>query len=55
MKKKPIRKVVRKPKPIVIPEERKVSFMDKLSIEFLMFKIKINTFFGKVRMKLRGY
>ena len=55
MKKKPIRKVVRKPKPIVIPEERKLSFRDKLGLEFLMFKIKINTFFGKLRMKLRGY
>lgn len=55
MKKKSIRKVVRKPKSIVIPEERELSFGDKLSLEFLMLRIKINTFFGKVRMKLRGY
>lgn len=54
MKKKIVKKV-RKPKPIVIPEERKLSFRDKLGLEFLMFKIKINTFFGKLRMKLRGY
>lgn len=55
MAKKIAKKVVRKPKPIIMPEERKLSFRDKLSLEFLMFKIKINTFVGKVRMKLRGY
>lgn len=54
MKKKIVKKV-RKPKPVIIPEERELSFRDKISLEFLMLRIKINTFFGKLRMKFRGY
>lgn len=55
MKKRSTKKVVRKPKPIEIPEERDLSFTDKLSIEFLMWRIKFNTFVGRLRTKIKGY
>jgi hypothetical protein len=54
MKKKPIRKIVRKPKPVVQPEPQEIelSFRDRISINILLFKMRLNTFLARVKARL---
>ena len=54
MKKKPLRKVVRKPKPVVKPEPQEIelSFRDRISINILLFKMRLNTLWARVKARL---